>query len=105
MRVRTSEAAIMAQSCGMVRLTAAFVVAVTIALLVGRASGNEAAAPASDDGAGVQRAERSASRQAAEERLRARGYATDGDDDDVRAPVGYGSLFSGRSGLLGTAGL
>jgi tetratricopeptide (TPR) repeat protein len=51
-----------------------------------------------------ERVQRSASREAAERRLRARAYADD-EPDGLGASMGLGSLLSGRSGLLGTAGL
>jgi len=51
-----------------------------------------------------ERVERSASREAAERRLRARAYAED-EADGLGGSMGFGSLLSGRSGLMGTAGL
>ena len=48
--------------------------------------------------------ERSASREAAERRLRARAYDDD-EADGLGASMGFGSMLSGRSGLMGTAGL
>src|SRR5438270_7130088 len=100
----------MAQSAQMVRVTAAFKVVVMLMLLaapfaawpapsMARASGNEGAEPAAPEASSP--VERSARREAAEQRLR--GYGQDNDDDAVATPMGIGSLFSGRRGLLGTA--
>jgi len=96
----------MAQSTGMVRVASAFVV--TLILLLAPpplcASENEADAAAAADGESpIQRWRQTATRLRAEQRLH-------GDDDDGDAdpgpgmgmPGGMGSLFSGRSGLLGT---
>ena len=97
----------MAQSAQMVRVTAAFKVVVMLAFLaapfapapaVARASGNEGTEPEASSPV-----ERSARREAAERRLRARGYGQDDDDDAGGTPMGLGSLFSPPTGLIGTA--
>jgi len=97
----------MAQSTGMVRVASAFAVVVTLILLLApppvRASEDDADARAAADGdSPMQRWRQTATRLRAEQRLH-------GDDDDaddgagMAMPGGMGSLFSGRSGLLGTA--
>ena len=93
----------MAQSTGMVRAASALVVAVTVILLLApafaRASENDVGAPAAAEGAGpIQPWRPSATRLRAEQRL----HADDDDGATMGMPGGLGSLFSGRSGLLGT---
>jgi tetratricopeptide (TPR) repeat protein len=88
-------------------LAVAAIVAMTMAPLAARAAGESDSESAADEHAtstSQERVERSASREAAERRLRARAY---GDDEagGLGASMGFGSLLSGRSGLMGTAGL
>jgi tetratricopeptide (TPR) repeat protein len=94
----------------MARVTAAFKVVVMLVSLVApfavwpagaRAAGNDGSELAAPERSSP--VERSARREAAEQRLRARGYRQGYDDDDAAGtPMGIGSLFSGGRGLLGT---
>ena len=83
----------------------AFVTTMMLAPLAALAAGEGETEPTAASSPPAERVERSASREAAERRLRARGYDDDDGTDGLGASMGFGSLLSGRSGLMGTAGL
>jgi tetratricopeptide (TPR) repeat protein len=85
-------------------LAVAAIVTMMLAPLAARAAAEGDTELTAESSTPEERVERSASREAAERRLRARGY-DDGEADRPGASMGFGSLLSGRSGLMGTAGL
>lgn len=85
-------------------LAVAALAATMLAPLAALAAEERETEPTAASSTPAERVERSASREAAERRLRGRAY----DDDEaggLGASRGFGSLLSGRSGLMGTAGL
>ena len=86
-------------------LAVAAIVGMTLAPLAALATGeNETESAAGEPSTSQEDVERSASRETAERRLRARGYSDD-EADGPGASMGFRSMLSGRSGLMGTAGL
>jgi tetratricopeptide (TPR) repeat protein len=85
-------------------LAVAALAAMVLAPLAARAAEERETEPTAASSTPADRVVRSASREAAERRLRARAYADD-EGDGPGASMGFGSLLSGRSGLIGTAGL
>ena len=89
-------------------LAVAALAAMMLAPLAALAAEERETEPTAVSSTPAERVERSASREAAERRLRARSYGDGDGDDEARglgASMGLGSLLSGRSGLMGTAGL
>ena len=86
-------------------LAVAAIVTMMLAPLAALAAAEGDTEPTAESSAPAERVERSASREAAERRLRGRGYDDDDEADGRGASMGFGSLLSGRSGLMGTAGI